>query len=228
MFRNFIKAAIRSLLRQKVYSLINVAGLAVGLASSMLITLFIVHELSYDRFQSKQERIYRLCVKGRIGDKTFIENDVLWADSTFFNIFDFRLQEGDPNQVPAEPNTIVLTQDMSRKYFGNEDPVGKSIPVFMDGILYRITGIVENYPENSHMTFNFLLSFHSRSDASRTVWLSHNIHTYFLLSPGTDVDLLEEKIHFLRYSAYWPYWSRASDCWDFPDTLQSSEPWRSA
>ena len=69
MFKNFIKVAIRSILRQKIYSLINILGLAVGLASSILISLFIVHELSYDRFHTKSDQIQRLCVKGRIGEQ---------------------------------------------------------------------------------------------------------------------------------------------------------------
>ena len=242
MLRNLIKVAIRAIWRQKVYSLINVAGFGVGLASSLMITLFILHELSYDRFHSKGDRIYRLCVKGKIGekemnmaytampaaeafrqefpeiisacrldlrrdvyfrrgDKTFIENSVLWADSTFFRIFDFRLLEGDPERVLSEPNTLVLSQDMAGKYFGAGDPVGQSISVFGDSNLYRVTGVVENCPENTHLSYDFLLSFQSRSDANRTVWLSHNIHTYFLLSPEADVDLLEEKIQpvMLKY-----------------------------
>ncbi len=242
MFKNFIKVAIRNILRQKAYSLINVFGLAVGLASSMLITQFIAHELSYDRFHSRSEQIYRLCVRGKIGEQnmnmaftamptaeaflmefpeiinacrldvrenvyfryaeqTFIEDDIMWADSTFFNIFDFRLLSGDPGQVLREPNAIVLTEDMARKYFGDEDPVGKSIAVFNDSSLYRVTGVVENCPENSHMAFNSLVSFHSRNDAGRTFWLSHNIHTYFLLTPEADIDLLNEKMQpvLLKY-----------------------------
>jgi putative ABC transport system permease protein len=242
MFKNFIKIAIRSIWRQKIYSLINVLGLAVGLASSMLITLFIIHELSYDSFHSKRDQIYRLCVRGKIGeqemnmahtaiptaeafmrefpeiinacrldvrenvffrhgDQTFIEDGMIWADSSFFQIFDYALLSGHPDKVLTEPNSIVLTRDMARKYFGDEDPVGQSIAVFNDSSLYRVTGVVENCPENSHMFFNFLVSFNSREDDGRAIWLSHNINTYFLLTPEADVNLLTEKIQpvMLKY-----------------------------
>ncbi|HEC43124.1 MAG TPA: FtsX-like permease family protein [Bacteroides sp.] len=242
MFKNFIKIAIRSILRQKIYSLINILGLAVGLASSILISLFIIHELSYDRFHTKSDQIQRLCVKGRIGEQDmnmaftamptaeaftrefpeiigscridnrdnvyfrygetkFIEDNMMWVDSSFFNMFDFKLISGQPDRVLTEPNSIVLTEDMARKYFGGDDPVGQSIAVFGDSTLYQITGVVENCPENSHMYFNFLASFHTRSDASRTIWMSHNVHTYFLLIPGADTELLTEKIQpvMLKY-----------------------------
>ncbi len=242
MFKHFINVAIRLILRQKVHSLINVLGLAIGLASSLLITMFIMHELSYDRFHEKNDQIYRLCVKGKIGeqdmnmawtamptaeaftrefpeiinscrldvndnvlirrgDKTLIEDEMLWADSTFFDIFDFRLLTGDPDQVLKEPNTIVLSKEMALKYFGDEDPVGQSLALFNDSSIYRITGIMENCPENSHLDYNFLASFHSRDDAGRTMWMSHNIHTYFLLGEGADPELLTEKIQpvMLKY-----------------------------
>jgi putative ABC transport system permease protein len=242
MFKNYFKVAYRSILRQKIYSLINILGLAIGLASSILITMFIVHELSYDHFHSKSSQIYRLCVLGRIGEQNmnmaftamptaeaftrefpeiinacrmdlrnniyfrygetnFIEDNMMWVDSSFFNIFDFKLLSGHPDQVLTEPNTIVLTEEMANKYFGDEDPIGKSIAVYNDSSLYEVTGVVENCPENSHMEFNFLVSFHSRGDADRTIWLSHNVHTYFLLTPEADVELLNEKIQpvMLKY-----------------------------
>lgn len=242
MFKNFIKVALRTVLRQKIYSLINIMGLAIGLAASLLIMLFIVHELSYDRFHSKSEQIYRLCVKGKIGEQTmdmaftamptaeafrmefpeiinacridldqdvyfrygeqaFIEDNMLWADSTFFNIFDFMLVSGEADRVLSDPNNIVLTEESARKYFGEEDPVGKSIALYSDSNLYHVTGVVENPPESSHIDFNFIASFHSRDDASRTMWLSHNIHTYFLMIPGADIQLLTEKIQpvMLKY-----------------------------
>jgi putative ABC transport system permease protein len=242
MFKHFINVAIRSVLRQKIYSLINVLGLAIGLAGSLLITLFIMHELSYDRFHENSDQVYRLCVRGKIGeqnmnmawtamptaeafnrefpeilaacrldinnnvlvrrgDKTLIEDDMLWADSSFFNVFSFKLLSGSPDQVLQEPNTILLSEDMARKYFGNEDPVGQSLALFNDSTIYRITGIVENCPENTHMDYSFIASFHSREDAGRTMWMSHNIQTYFLLGKDANVELLEEKMQpvMLKY-----------------------------
>ena len=242
MFKNFLKVAIRNIVRQKIYSLINIFGLAIGLACSLLIMVFIMHELSYDQFHGKKDRIYRLCIKGKLGEtemnmaytavptasafndefpeiteavrlepwndmlfrygeKTFVEDDLLWADSSFFKIFDFHLISGQPDQVLTEPNTIVLTEKMANKYFGDEDPVGKSINMGTDSTEYRITGIVQDPPENSHIGFNFIASFHSLDKAKSTFWLSHNLSTYFLLGEEVNIKLLEEKIQpvMLKY-----------------------------
>ncbi|MCK4852747.1 MAG: ABC transporter permease [Bacteroidales bacterium] len=242
MFKNFLKVAIRNIFRQKIYALINILGLAIGLACSLLIMVFIMHELSYDMFHSKKDQIYRLCIKGKIGEtemdmaytavptapafkqefpeiteairlenrndvlfrygeKSFVEDDLLWADSTFFKIFDFRLISGQPDRVLTEPQTIVLTEKMANKYFGDEEAVGKSINMGSDSTEYRITGIVENPPENSHLGFNFIASFHSLEKAKNTIWLSHNLSTYFLLGEDVNANLLEEKIQpvMLKY-----------------------------
>jgi putative ABC transport system permease protein len=242
MFKNFLKVAIRNIVRQKIYSLINIIGLAIGLACSLLIMVFITHELSYDQFHGKKDRIYRLCIKGKLGEtemnmaytavptasafndefpeiteavrlepwndmlfkygeKTFVEDDLLWADSSFFKIFDFKLVSGQADRVLTEPQTIVITEKMANKYFGDEDPLGKSITMGADTTEYRITGIVEDPPENSHIEFNFIASFHSLDKANSTFWLSHNLSTYFLLGEGVNVKLLEEKIQpvMLKY-----------------------------
>jgi putative ABC transport system permease protein len=242
MFENFVKVAIRNIFRQKIYSLINILGLAMGLACSLLIMVFVMHELSYDQFHAKKDRIYRLCVKGklgeaemnmaytavptgpafdqefpeiteavrlenwndmlfRFGERVFIEDDLLWTDSGFFKVFDFKLISGQPDQVLTEPQTIVLTETMANKYFGEEEAVGKSINMGSDSMEYRVTGIVEDPPENSHLGFNFIASFHSLDKAKSTFWLSHNLSTYFLLEDGVDIGLLEEKMQpvMLKY-----------------------------
>jgi putative ABC transport system permease protein len=229
-------------LRHKAYSFINLAGLAIGLACSILITVFVLHEFSFDRFHSKADQIQRLCVKMKIGeqtstqawtavpsgaalrdeipeilefcrikmwddimleyeDKKFIEGDFMWADSSFFRIFDFKLLRGDPETVLREPNTIVLTQDMARKYFGDEDPIEKTIKIFSGGDPYRVTGVVENAPANTHFPFNCISSYHTLKEAKNTFWLSHNLFTYFLLDSLADPAVVEEKLNpiMLKY-----------------------------
>ena len=140
MFKNFLKVALRSIYRQRAYALINVMGLAIGIACSILITLFVVYESSFDRFHDKADRIVRLFLKGklaeselsgadtavpigpiykdeipevedfcrvdpwnntlvRVGDRTFLEDNFYWADSSFFEIFSFPLISGDPATV---------------------------------------------------------------------------------------------------------------------------------
>jgi putative ABC transport system permease protein len=236
MIRNFFTVFFRNIMRQKIYSIINISGLAIGLACSILIAVFVLHELSYDRFFSKADDIQRLCVSMkmgeldgdqawtavpsgaafreeipeilefvriekwddilfRYGENKFVENDLMWADSSFFRVFDFHLIQGDPETVLKEPNTIVLTQTMAHKYFGDEDPVGKTIQIFSDSVHYTVTGVVEDAPENTHFEFNFIASYHSLDKSDDTFWLSHNLFTYFLLEPGTDPALVEEKLN---------------------------------
>jgi len=235
MFRNFFKVTFRNIIRQKVYSVINIAGLAIGIACTILITAFILHELSYDKFHDKADRIFRLILNGKIGeeemmgawtavpaaaafvdefpevinatrleewdnmlvryeDKSFLEDRFLWADSSFFQIFSFRLISGDPLKVLNEPRTIVISEDMAEKYFGSEDPVGKILKVFSDTSNYRVTGVFENVPANSHIEFDFVASFISLDKVKSTEWTSNNLTTYILLSEEADQKILESKI----------------------------------
>jgi putative ABC transport system permease protein len=235
MLKNFFKITIRNILRQKVYSIINIAGLAIGIACSIIITAFILHELSYDKFHDKAGRIFRLVLNGKIGeeemrsawtavpaaaafveefpeviaatrleewdnmliryeDKTFLEDRFLWADSSFFQIFSFKLISGDPAKVLNEPRTIVISENMAKKYFGSGDPVGKILKIFSDTTHYRVTGVFENVPVNSHIDFDFVASFTSLDKAKSTEWTSNNLSTYILLSEGSDLKGLEAKI----------------------------------
>jgi putative ABC transport system permease protein len=238
MFKNFFRITIRNIFRQKVYSIINIAGLAIGIACSIIITAFILNELSYDKFHEKADRIYRLILDGKIGeeemlsawtavpiaaalvqefpevvattrleewdnmliryeDKTFLEDKFLWADSTFFQIFSFNLKEGDPAQVLNEPRKIVVSENMAKKYFGSEDPVGKTLKVFSDTTHYLVTGVFENVPVNSHIDFDFVASYTSLDKAKSTEWTSNNLCTYMLLAEGADWKALQDKMPYL-------------------------------
>src|SRR4030042_2283396 len=177
MFSNIIKVAIRNLIRQPGYTFINILGLAIGLACSILILLYVVNEITYDSFHQKADQIYRIGVRGqmpgnelnqavtaapmmeallndypevemvaRIGefggwlvnyeDKKFNETEETFkfADSTFFELFDFNLLKGDPKTVLDRPQTLVMTETAARKYFGNEDPIGKTLRIEQDTI----------------------------------------------------------------------------------------------
>lgn len=238
MFKNFFRITIRNIIRQKVYSIINIAGLAIGIACSIIITAFILNELSFDKFHEKADRIYRLILDGKIGeeemlsawtavptaaalvqefpeviaatrleewdnmliryeDKTFLEDKFLWADSTFFQIFSFKLKEGDPAKVLNEPRKIVVSENMAKKYFGSEDPVGKTLKVFSDTTHYLVTGVFENVPINSHIDFDFVASFISLDKAKSTEWTSNNLCTYLLLAEGADWKALQDKMQYL-------------------------------
>ena len=156
MLKIYFLTGIRKLLKDRFYSVINVSGLAIGLAGCLLIIFYIQDELSYDKFHEKSDQIYRICALGSIGntpinqvytcaplpqtliadypeviqavriagkwdavlnygDQTFYEDQVLAVDSTFFDVFSFRLLEGDPTGILREPNTVVITESIARK-----------------------------------------------------------------------------------------------------------------
>lgn len=130
-------------------------------------------------------------------DKTFTEENIFAVDSNFFRFFSFKLIEGDPNTALLEPNAAVLTQSMVSKYFGTEPAMGKLITIGGDKRAFKVTGISEDCPSNSHFLYNILLSSGSADHLKSTEWLNNYLHTYFVLNPGMSVELVEEKFNDL-------------------------------
>jgi putative ABC transport system permease protein len=134
----------------------------------------------------------------------FAENRVYFADPAFLEIFHFPLIAGNPEKALTEPNCLLLTQDMSEKYFGEENPVGKTLLVGKKN--YQITGVLENIPGNSHFQFDFLASFSSLVDLRGRDriyrWTSWSYHTYLLLQEETDLFSLKNKIPALLEKNY--------------------------
>lgn len=240
MFTNILKVAIRNLIRQSGYTLINILGLAIGLACSILIFLYVLNEVTYDRFHQKAENIYRIGVKGQMmgnelnqavtaapmmeallndypevemavriapfggwlityEEKRFHETEEAFkfADSTFFEVFDFKLLQGDPKTVLDRPRTMVMTETAARKYFSDEDPIGKSVKIEQDTILYEVTGLMEDVPVNSHFHFDLLGSMCTIRGSRSTNWLNHNYYTYIILPAGINIDQFTERINEL-------------------------------
>ncbi len=233
MIRNYFKVAFRNLWRHKFYSLINITGLAIGVACCLLITLFVVDELSYDKYHTKGDRMYRVGFSGSLGgrdfvgatassptgptlvqdypevesatrfrdrgsylvryeDKTFKELGIVFVDGNVFETFDFKLIEGNPASVLTEPNTAVITPGIAEKYFGSEDPIGKTLRLD-NSFDYRVTGVMDDIPRNSHFRFDIFLSMESLSESRNGQWMSFNFQTYIVLQPGSDPDALEAK-----------------------------------
>lgn len=236
MFKNYITAGVRSLLKHRFYSLLNISGLALGLAACLLLTTWIVHELSYDNFHQLGNRIYRASLEYSFGgqtsktsvsptallpfleknfpevekgvrvynptaynpyvvrhnDKAFQESRFFFADSTFFQIFTFPLLEGNPMNALTEPNSIVLTKSSAKKYFGNEDPIGKTVQV-NNAREYAVTGLIDDVPTNSLLQFDFIASFSSLDASRQQIWWSANYQTYLLLAPSADLTALTSK-----------------------------------
>jgi putative ABC transport system permease protein len=235
MLKNFFISIVRNLRRQSGSVILNITGLAVGLTVFVFITLYVLNELSYDRFHKNYENIYRPKVVGRLaggeldqaitaapmaqailndypevlhatrvtrmgawlikfGDKKFNEDGVLFADSTFFDVFDFKLLKGDPGTALVLPRSMVLTEKFAGKYFGDQDPIGQMVSVEEDTVLYTVTGVVQDIPDNSHIKFDILASMSTYPRrANDQVWLSHNFYTYIVVNENVDKKTLEDK-----------------------------------
>ena len=121
----------------------------------------------------------------RYKDKAFSEERFFFADSTFFDVFTIKFLEGNPRTALAKPNSLVLTEATARKYFGNEEPIGKILNA--DHVRdYQVTGVVKGFPPNSHFHFDFLASMSTYKDSRSPFWLSNNYYTYLLLRKGAD------------------------------------------
>ena len=129
----------------------------------------------------------------RYEDKVFSEERVFWVDQDFFDVFTVPFINGDPKTALTQPNSIVLTRSMASKYFGDEDPVGKSLNADKRRD-YLVTGVVEDVPHNSHFHYDFLASLLTYDDSRSPIWVSNNYHTYFVLQEGASPKAFEAKL----------------------------------
>ncbi len=238
MIRNYIKVAARNILKYKFFSVINILGLTLGMASCLFIFLYVKHELSYDKFHANAENIYRVGLHGkiagqeirttttslpvgptmqdeipgienmtrlvpaaggsditfRLGDKIFTEEKIFYADSNFFDFFTADLIQGDPTTALQEPNSIVLTQAFAQKYFGLDDPLGKTISFGNDKIECKVTGVCREFPTNSHIRFRALITFTTVEKNYFPGWTGNSIETYIVKNPSTSVEEINSKL----------------------------------
>jgi len=261
LFSNYLKIGLRKIKRQKIYSLINIAGLAVGLACCAVIIFYVKNELSYDSFHKDADRIYRVAVH-RInivgehwfvatpaplgpelmrsypqveqavrvvppyenashvlvvqGEKCFFENRVWFADEDIFVLFRMPFIQGNPRTALTHPNTVVITEGMAKKYFGEEAALGKTLQIEIDydtGIVelqdYEVTGIIKNAPANTHLKYDMFLSMETmRSNLAdfEENWLNPKAkYTYVKLAPSTDVADFEEQIQRISQTVLQKY-----------------------
>jgi len=127
-------------------------------------------------------------------DKAFTEKKILCVDSNFFDFFSFRLVEGDPKTALKQPNSLVLTKAIAQKYFGTETPINKIMTVGNDTTAYKVTGIVEAAPSNSHIQFDVLVSATSDDDMISTTWLNNGLFTYFRKNRNTTIESVDAKL----------------------------------
>lgn len=239
MFKNYFIIALRNLRRQKIYSFINISGLAIGMASIILIGAYILDELNYDQYHKNKNRIYRVTkskdkttLPDWIGtqaplatslrnkfpeienyvridpfifknktlisyeDKSFYEDRFILADPSLFKVFDFKLINGNSESVLKSPQDVVITESIAKKYFGEENPIGKTLSYESQNNL-TITGVIEDIPANSHFSFDFVASFefineYYQSDLLNN-WGKSNFFTYFLLRNGVNLEDFTQK-----------------------------------
>jgi putative ABC transport system permease protein len=235
MFKNYLTVALRNVRRHRGFSIINIAGLAVGMAASILIAVFVLHELSFDRHHEKADRIYRVVAqfdsggekKGaytvppmaqamldelpeveyaarlslwprnllvRYEDKLFLERGVIYADASIFDVFTIPFVLGDPRSALVDPRTVVITQDIAQKYFGNTNPLGKQLRLEDQGRDFKITGVIENCSATSHFQYEMIASIVSSKTAFETGWGGHTYFTYIALKDKISRAKLDAKL----------------------------------
>jgi putative ABC transport system permease protein len=237
MLQNYLKITLRNMAKQKPITFINIAGLAVGMACTILILLWVQNELSYDKFHQKANHIYRVIHErhftdqvvhsamtppplgtaltrdypeiidftryskfvGRItlryGEKVFYESDGAYADPGFFNIFSYTFQQGDPTTSLKDKNSIILSEELAKKYFGDENPMGKSLRLESNTVL-TVTGILEKSPQETILPFDFLVPFTLMEEwgVDLNNWQGYPQYTYLLLQNNASMEQVNNKI----------------------------------
>lgn len=241
MIYNYLKIAFRSLLKYRFIFFTNLFGLTVGFTCCLLIFVYILHELSYDRYNEKASRIYRVTrlfrnpetgitnlnlgavappfapflandfkeieqitrlfpagtTTLRYQGKVFNERDAMFADEHFLKMFTVNVSRGNPASALNDPYTVMLTEEIAKKYFGNEDPMNKMIQLDNQST-FKVTGVFKPLPSNAHFHPNLLISFNTLKDSSnygeenlRTRWDNNSFYTYLLLPANYDPKKLE-------------------------------------
>jgi putative ABC transport system permease protein len=240
MFKNYFKIAIRNIKRNSTYSILNISGMAIGMASAILILLWVQDEWSYDRHFRDSDNLYRVLetryLKGGksfqeaitpsplaaalkkeypeiirssrylslpiplpMGDE-FVLDELASVDKDFFELFNLEFVRGDINSALTGPHDLVLTEEMANKYFGKEDPLGKTLTI-MKSFVFTVTGVVKSLPQNSHIKIDFLVPFEFLTDLGANIndWGNIKCFTYIQLYEGTDKKIADKKIlDFLR------------------------------
>ena len=235
MIKNYIKVAWRNLLKHKSFSLINIAGLSIGMTVCFVIMLFVQDELSFDKFNKNADNIVRVVFNASINGGKISESNVMppvaqamkndypevedatrlrtegtpkvtykeksfkndlfaSVDPNFFKVFTIKFIEGDAANALSQPNTVVITRETAVKYFGDEDPLGKTLHFGDQNQPYKVTAVIEKLPANAHFHFDMFGSMTGITDAKEPTWMASNYFTYVLLKKGFDYKKLEAKL----------------------------------
>ena len=239
MFSSNLKTAVRNALRQKTYTLINILGLTIGIAASILITFWILDEISYEKYFDRADQIHRIDLYQDIPQTRtphpmahamvrdfpevelatsltpvfgpnmskptyaieheeirFDEKNVYAADTTFFEVFSFEFIMGDPKTAFRVPHAVIITREISEKYFGTSNPIGKMLTV-NEELDLMVTGVLENLPSNIHFHFDFLISYvlmKQQDNSEWFTWADPGHYNYIVTASDADVGQLQNKI----------------------------------
>lgn len=238
MLLNYLKSAYRNLKKTRVYSLINILGLTLGLTICLLLLFYVDYEQRYDAFHVKADRIYRMryertdskgdvvrfasCTppagallreqfeeieklarvfyyQASVSHETlkFFENRIFYVEPEFVEIFDFKFRSGDPYNDLAHPGNAFVSVATAQKYFGSADPIGKIISIDKRED-YRIVGIFEDVPHNSHIKMDFIVPLENiiqrYGDSYMLEWGHTGMYTYILLHRDADLAAFEAKL----------------------------------
>ena len=232
MFKNYLIIALRNFKKRKGYSLINITGLATGIACALFILGYVQHELSYDQFLKYKDDLYiatfdngsvatppalgkylsreypevinttRLIQAGReflrYKDIAAYQNNGIFTDSEFLEMFSIELLKGNEESCLLNPHSIVLSESAAGKYFGSENPIGKTI-IYANNFDLMVTGVFEDYPENSHLKCSYIMPCSLLEEWGRNMetWEWNNLQTYVQLEPGTPSKNVNAKIEHL-------------------------------
>jgi len=237
MIRNFFRIAVRNISKSKGFTFINVTGMAIGLAASLLILLWVQDELSYEKFNIYAENIYRVeedqfysgeryhvtvtpypsgpvwkekipeiteqtrvhpwlpRILFRYEDKVFFESSIIAADSGFLKMFTLPLLLGDPATALSNPHSIILSEKLARKYFGDGNPIGKTVTL-ENNLQFTVSGVMKTLPKNSMFTFEGIIPFSYLYEIGAVYngWDSNSIFTYVQLAKGSDIKPVDKKL----------------------------------
>ncbi|HTE32751.1 MAG TPA: ABC transporter permease [Chryseolinea sp.] len=285
MLRTHLKFATRVFLKDKFFSILNILGLALGIAVSIILLLILQNDLTYDRYHTLHNRIYRLgghlqatglefrgsrsarelgeilreefpevqnVVRANSWDRTlvkyvdakgvekaFYEENIVRTDSTYFQVFTHQFISGDPKTCLTQLNTLVVTQSTAKRYFGDDDPLDKSVTI--DGSLWKVTGVIKDVPENTHLKFDILLSrlvdrewVRENGQIKSEAFWNPDVYTYLLMPENYDTKDFYDKFPkiFDKYyksfgdkvgGKYTPILERLADIHFYSD-LDSDEP----
>ncbi|HEY3402466.1 MAG TPA: ABC transporter permease [Ohtaekwangia sp.] len=234
MFRNYLTLAFRNISRQKAFSFINITGLAIGLASSLIIFLWVQDERSFDTFHEKANRTYRLTASAtdlsvaispapmapalaeavpaithhtrmsdlrsamfQANDRKFEEKNGFYAEPSFFQVFDFRLKQGNVETALQQPNSVILSEELALKYFGTADVLGKTLRKDNTDD-FVVTGILEKPAGNSHLRFDMLLPWAyiatRENNIKENIWGNFDYFSYISFDTAKDEVFLNDVI----------------------------------